>query len=257
MRRRYVVTFGFAVAFAFTPYASARDGLPWSSGFETGDFREWNASRESKPGEVVSDGCYAGKFCSRTPLERKSINDYYVNHHFGDYATLGLKRVDELYLRFYVKFSERYTWPATRRDRIKIALINSSDGKSIKRRYQVYLFVGPDGRYGVDHSYMDSWRFFGLRQNHGSPAAVRRGQWDKIKLYVRQNTPGQSDGAVRLWVNDELKVDYDGLNLREHTSFGMNRLIMSSYTGDATGGDGYLYHDEWTLSHTDPDAAAN
>jgi len=236
----------------FSMAAIAGDGFPWRSGFESGNFREWNAAAESQLPQIVSEGCFAGKYCTRIPLSPGPRRDYYVNHHFGDYYSIGATKVTELFLRFHVKLSAGYQWP-TGRDNIKLALINSTDGRGPKRRYQVYVYVDKDGRYKVDYSYIDKWRFHGLPHNVGEPPMVRRGEWDKIKLYVRLNTPGVADGIVRLWVNDSLRMEHHGLNLREHTDYAMGRLILSGYSADSTGGEGALYHDEWMLSRTDPD----
>ncbi len=44
--------------------------------------------------------------------------------------------------------------------------------------------------------------------NSGSPtaeAALNDGQWNKIKQYIKLNTPGQNDGEVRGWVNGSLQ----------------------------------------------------
>ena len=70
--------------------------------------------------------------------------------------------------------------------------------------------------------------------------------WVKLKLYVRLNTAGNSDGALKLWVDDELKADYTNVNIRENTSLGMNKLIMSSYANPSSGSAGVQYYDDWT-----------
>lgn len=67
---------------------------------------------------------------------------------------------------------------------------------------------------------------------------VSSGQWDKLKLRVRLNTPGVAGGIVELWVNDELKLSYSNVNIRENTNYGINGFILSSYSTDATGGNG-------------------
>ena len=108
----------------------------------------------------------------------------------------------------------------------------------------------------VDHSYIDSWRFFGLSQNIGQPASVELDRWDELKLHVRLNDPGFANGIVRLWINGNLKLEYTDVNIRENTSYGMGRLILSSHNGGRTGGNGYIYHDSWSLTDTDPDQVA-
>ena len=231
----------------------AENGLPWSSGFESGNFSDWTGSAYSPLPEIVDQGCYEGRLCSRSVLQNGTENvSMYVNHHFGDFHNIGLEKVEEVYLKFHVKIGEGYSWP-TGSDTMKVALINLTDGNTSARRYQVYIYVDSQGHYVVDHSYIDSWRFFGLGQNIGQPASVALGSWDELKLHVRLNDPGSANGIVRLWVNGALKVEYTDVNLRENTSYGMGRLILSSQNGGQTGGNGYIYHDAWSLTETDPD----
>jgi hypothetical protein len=81
---------------------------------------------------------------------------------------------------------------------------------------------------------------------------VRFGQWDALKLYVRLNDPGLANGVVRLWVNDELKISYTDVDIRRNTSYGMNKLIISTYTTGDGGSNGVQWHDDFLLSTTDP-----
>lgn len=225
-------------------------GLPWSSGFETGDFSEWNGYIRGSV-TVSTENPQHGSYSARIPLITDTLNDNYVEHYFGDHIRMGLKKVEEVYLRLYSKFDTGYVWPA--RQAHKIALLNLTNGIDYERHYQVYIYVNSIGEYVVDHSYIDTWQFFGLAQNVGSPATVRFDQWDKLILYVKLNTTDSPDGIVKMWINDVLKIDHSGLNLRESTSFGINKLILSSYTANQSGSDGVQWHDNWMLSETDPD----
>ncbi|HHJ13730.1 MAG TPA: hypothetical protein ENJ79_05040 [Gammaproteobacteria bacterium] len=237
---------------AFLPtLAAAATGLPWSSSFETGDTSEWNGFSRGNI-QIIDGGASEGRYAARVDLVANTLNDNYLEHYFGDHRRTNLDKVEEVWLKFSSKFDPGYRWPS--RQSHKIALLNLTDGVSSQRRYQVYVYVNPQGQYAIDHSDIGDWQFYGLSQNIGTPASVRFGQWDTLKLYVRLNTPGQADGIVRLWINDELKLDYTNLDLRETTDYGMNKLILSSYTSAQDGGSGRQWYDDWTLSETDPDA---
>lgn len=233
------------VLFSATPVnAQTNTGLPWASSFETGDFTEWNGYTRGDI-TLVEGSAADGRWASRINLVANTLNDNYYEHYFGDHVTTGLDRVDELYLQFYSKFESGYQWHTLYSH--KIAIINLTDGMAWDRRYQVYVWVTPDGFYAVDYSDIDDWLFHPLAQNVGDPTPVVFDQWDKITLYVHQNTPGTSDGIVRLWINDELKLDYSGLDLRENTNFGMNKLILTSWS-NPSGGNGVQWSDGWQLS---------
>ncbi|MGE3510594.1 MAG: heparin lyase I family protein, partial [Vicinamibacterales bacterium] len=141
------------------------------------------------------------------------------------------------------------TWPTYDQ---KIAVMNLTDSGGA-RRYQVIVNV-TQGSYVVQHTDIDAWRFYNLDQNVGAPVTVRFDQWDKLKLHVRLNTPGQSNGIVRLWVNDQLKLDRTNVNIRAGTSLGLNKLIVGSYSNPPHNGPGVQWIDEVRLASTDPDA---
>jgi len=223
-------------------------GLPWNSNFETGDTSDWNGWSRGTVA-LSAENPNSGTSCTRSPLTDGTLNDNYLEHYFGDHVKTGLDKVEEVYLQLYSKFSSGYTWPTAQSH--KIAILNLTNGTDWERRYQVFIYVNPNGAYMVDHSYIGTWQFFGLPQNVGTPATVNFDTWDKLKLYVRLNTPGNSDGIVKLWVNDVLKADYTDLNLRQNTLFGVNKLILSTYTSHQSGSDGVQWFDDWTMATED------
>lgn len=220
----------------------AETGLPWSSDFETGDLSEWNGYGSVG---ITSTDCQSGSYCARNPLVANTVNGPYREHFFGDHYTQNLEKVDDVYLEFHSKIDVGYEltgWGVH-----KLAIINITDGSG-QRKYQVYIVIHPDGQYGIEHSYIDTWQFFGLNQNSGdSNAAIRLGQWDKIKMRVKLNTPNTNDGIVEMWVNDELIMSHNRLNLRQTTNYSLNKLIISSYTTGQNGSDGVQYWDNWKL----------
>lgn len=228
----------------------------FTSDFETGDFSEWDGVREFQPGhfQVLQDAsCPTGSYCARATLTEGTTSDNYTDHYFGDHPSVGGDRVDEVWLKYWVKFEPGYVWPQSGQ---KTALLNATDGVSTQRRYQVMPYVSSTGTWFVQHSYIDDWRFFDKAQNVGTPVQVAMGQWMKIKLYTRMNTPGVSNGIIRLWIDDVLKMDYDNVNLRENTSYGFGKLIMGTYATPGSGSDGFEWFDGWVMSSADPDGSA-
>ncbi len=229
-------------------------GLPWTSDFENNSFAEWNGGVRSTNNLVVTNsGCFSGR-CARTDIVTGTVGDNYADKWFGDWFTLRGPKVEEVWLRFYSKFSAGYAWPNRSH---KLAIFNLTNGADNQRHYQVYVYVNPSGRYAVDHSDIDNWQFYGLQQNVGTPVSVRPDQWEKIKLYVRLNTPGASNGIVRLWVNDELKLQRTDVPIRANTAYGMNKLILSASATQAAVSNGNQWWDSWTLSATDPDEGSS
>ncbi|MDH5325923.1 MAG: hypothetical protein OEZ68_00470 [Gammaproteobacteria bacterium] len=231
----------------------AESGLPWTSDFETGNTSEWNGFGSVG---ITDQNCQSGTYCAMNPLVAGTFNgDNYREHFFGDYSTVNLDKVDEVYLEFHSKIDPGYE--LTGRLEHKLAIINLTD-ETRQRRYQVYIAIFPGTlNYGIVHSYIDSWRFFGLDQNAvTTPVALRLGQWDKLKLYVKLNTPNVSDGIVQFWVNNQLVIDHSGLNLREATNYSMNKLILTSYTTGMNSSNGMQYWDNWRLYEPTADSVA-
>lgn len=257
MRRALVVAAAALVAAVFlVPQTTAQSGtgLPWTSGFETGNFSEWNRGADSNM-SVVSTGAQAGTFAARANIVAGTQNENtYAEHVFGNWFNLPNPKVkvEEVYLRFYSKFSSGYQFPGTGH---KVAIINLTNGLDSARHYQVYISINNDGSYRVDHSYIDTWEFFGMAQNVGTVARVRFDLWDKLKLYVRLNTAGASDGIVRLWINDALKLEYTNRNIRQSSGYGMNKLIMSAWSQPSAPVNGLQWWDSWSLTTTNPDGS--
>jgi hypothetical protein len=64
-----------------------------------------------------------------------------------------------------------------------------------------------------------------------------------------------SDGIVRLWVNDQPKVEYTNVPIRAGTSYAMSKLILSNSATPNSLSNGQQWWDSWVLSQTDPDQA--
>lgn len=252
--RSVLATLMTAFACAAAPTAVAQQGtrLPWLATFDGGTFSEWDGFRNTTGVTIETSGCQSGR-CARAPLIAGTNNDNYGDFHFGDFFSVGGAKVEEVWLRFYSRIDPGFQWPNRSQ---KLAILNLTDGQTSTKYYQVYVYVRPNGDYAADHSYFTAWQFFGLFQNVGTPVGPRLGQWDKIKLHVRLNAPGQPNGIVQLWVNDELKVDRRDVNIREGTGYGINKLNLSSYSTQPAPSAGTQWWDGFTLSTSDPDIAA-
>ncbi len=222
------------------------------SDFEEGNFSEWQGGQTSGF-SISNNDPHGGNYCVRADLVAGQHGDIgYADYYFGDHVASGGEKVEEAYLTLWSKFSSGYVWPSIGH---KIGLFNITNASGA-RQYQVILFVNGNGQYAIEHSDIPDWRFYYRPQNIGSPAPVAGNVWEKLKMYVRLNTPGSSDGIIRLWVNDTLKLEYTNLNIRENTDLGLNKLILSSYANPSSGSNGTQYFDDWTLSTTDPDGSS-
>ncbi len=231
------------------PASAQTTRLPFTSTFDAGNLSEWDGFRNNTGATVVNQGCQSGS-CLRTPLVAGTTSDNYGDFYFADHVGYGGPKVEEAWVTLWSKFDSGLSWPA---EGHKIIILNLTDGAVSQRRYQVVIHI-LSGQYVIMHTDIDNWRFYNRYQNVGTAVGVRLNQWDKLKLHVRLNTPGASNGVVQLWVNNELKADHRDVNIRFNSAFGMNKLILSTYATPASPTAGMQWHDSVRLSLTDPDA---
>lgn len=240
--------------------ASAATGLPFRSDFENGNFSEWNGGLDASM-TVTTEKASNGRYSTKAVMTRGTATDNYKDYIFGDHTRIGGTAVAStgLWIRFDSMFDTGFQF-GTGQSLHKVFIVNFEDENG-RRRYQILLNVqNSNQQYFVEHLKWNADRSFGGSiqglggQHLGTPAAVRFGQWDRIKLFIKLNTPGQSNGIVRLWVNNELKLEKTAVAVREGTSYNPNKVIMSNYVMDTTT-NGTQRWDNFYVGETDPDAS--
>ena len=231
--------------------------LPFNSSFETGDFSEWNGGLDASM-TVTGQQASAGRYSAQSVMTSGQSTDNYKEFVFGDHPRVNGTAVNAsqgLWLQFDSKFDTGFRFPSTGNVH-KIAIVNFEDSSS-RRRYQILVNVWTaNGDYFIEHLKWNEDRSFNrampsISQNVGTHAQVRYGQWDRLKLFIKPNTPGRADGTVQLWVNGELKANYPNLSVREDLSVNPNKMIMSNYVTQTTA-SGTQRWDNFYLGESDP-----
>lgn len=250
--------FAVAGSLATQPAFSDATRLPFRSSFETGDFSEWNGGLDATM-TVTSSQATVGARSAQSVMIAGQTTDNYKEYVFGDNPRVGGTPVTTsqgLWLSFDSKFDTGFRF-ASGANVHKIAIVNFEDGNG-RRRYQLILNVYvPTQQYFFEHLVWNADGSFNhampsVEQNVGTPVAVRFGQWEKFKIFIKPNTPGRADGVVRMWVNGVLKTEHTALAVREGTSYNPNKLIMSNYVNTSTA-VGTQRWDNWYLGETDPE----
>lgn len=236
--------------------------LPFTDGFESGSFSAWTGGRTA--GFVVTTpGAASSQYAARGTSVLGASTDYYQEAVFGDHPRAGGVAVTNgLYVKFSHKFDAGFAL-GTASAYHKVLLINFEDSND-RRREQIILNVfgissyGGLGQYVIENIHWNEDGSFGrgqlFVQNQGSPVTYRSNEWDTIKIYIRPNTVGLSDGVVRVWINGVLKVQHTNVSMRL-TGTNPNLVIVGHY-GPATDIQGTRWWDNVTISESDPDAAA-
>ncbi len=55
------------------------------------------------------------------------------------------------------------------------------------------------------------------------------GRWVCFEMEVQLNTPGQANGHYRLWIDEVLKAEHTGVDLRGSQTYGLNEAMLDCY----------------------------
>jgi hypothetical protein len=137
---------------------------------------------------------------------------------YGYDAKAAFDQAGEFYVRWYQYVSDPYVW-GTLED--KSVMLHDAD-------YKVTAYVatnrnqrpserdsGPGMPFVANYQDADVNRF----QNQKRNVTIAPGRWYYFEWYVKLNTPGQADGATKLWVDDAtrpiesptLRLQYDDM----------------------------------------------
>src|SRR5690606_20448310 len=70
--------------------------------------------------------------------------------------------------------------------------------------------------------------------NYTGTSPVTRGAWHRVEFFVKLNTPGQSNGVQRMWVDGQLRGEWSGLALRSTNMLKLNSLTLEGSLMGAT-----------------------
>ena len=96
-----------------------------------------------------------------------------------------------------------------------------------------YFAKKQDGSDRKNGNFGDGYRVFSGEEVNGKPVGLKSNTWYKIKQYIKLNTPGQSNGIVKIWINGSLKFNNSRMNIRKSgkSDLKINALVMNTYRG--------------------------
>ncbi|KIG16641.1 Chitinase [Enhygromyxa salina] len=74
------------------------------------------------------------------------------------------------------------------------------------------------------------------------PKVLATGEWTCLELHMQINTPGQADGAMSFWVDDELSLEQTGMHWRDVEELALNKAWLQHYIA---GGDADQPNEVW------------
>lgn len=170
------------------------------------------------------------------------------------------EKFDQIYWRYYVKYP--VDWRGGGEAKHSRAIVFTSPKWTQASILHVWtagnrLTLDPvravrDGRV-ISRKYndFDSFRWLGNAPKGDFEFYSRqeRGRWVGIEVQWRLNTPGQSDGVARLWVDGTLDAERTGMNFRgTYDEHGINAVFLESYWNDGSPVDQYRWIDHFVIS---------
>ena len=214
--------------------------LVLSETWENDNTNNWDDDFIAGDTHIDTDPVYEGNYAIK--MESSEPGNYV--HFFGDHPGIDGDMVTDVTIEEYYYPSPGFQWP----EGLKLWIMNCfeswgagynlAEGQSKPHTWAPYYMttwvnnrgelagqlVRSDGLGGTGALWQNYY------QNIGSPVSLTPGTWNKIKIRLKLNTIGSSDGIYELWVNDEKKCYYTNVNYRgTYSIYGWNHLMMSMH----------------------------
>lgn len=74
------------------------------------------------------------------------------------------------------------------------------------------------------------------------------GRWVLFEMELQLNTPGAADGACRVWIDDSLRIERTGVDVRGADTSKINEAMLSAYFNSASPKAQSLYYDDLVIA---------
>ena len=148
---------------------------------------------------------------------------------------------DHVYVRFFEYYATDFDFAAG----MKTGRISSFNGNT--NNYDIILYSGARSSNPLNSSDFcgtNDMETLTLGYNGGpldwgdvsGNVAMQRGRWYCVEYEVQLNTPGQSNGAVRVWVDDALQAQRTNFNIRGNVTALLNRVMIGGWYSNSAAG---------------------
>ena len=205
---------------------------------------------------AAHDGRYSAHYFARQGTNERTPIQFFADS--SDFAAITGTAEDttEIYFSWYEYFTSNYPFPSSSQKMLRIGYDNA-DFPAEKKEYDV-LIQSSNADLNVQY-FCGQW---GDTSNCRIGDAIRSGtpmetdQWVKLGFWMKLNTPGGSDGFLRLYKNDQLFLERTNLDLRGSCSRGVNFLWLGGNYSNLEGGtdsrDGSRFIDDAEWWNTKP-----
>lgn len=188
----------------------------------------WTAIRDAGIALVADGEAHSGKRSIRLTFAKDE-----------DYAGT-IRNVSERHL--FTRFYEYYDGDFDFANGMKIHRFSAFNAPRQVNDFDIILFSQAGG--GPDFCGMTDSRYLSLAFNGGpvdwglvgGALQMQRKRWYCIESEVKLNTPGQSDGEMRIWVDGKLFAEKKGMNICGSFSSPINRVLFGGWYSNGAAG---------------------
>jgi len=204
---------------------------------------------------VSADDKFEGQYSLRQHYDTGQVDAGWISWWYCD--TLDTQRSvpcqDEIYFRFYHKFEDGFQGMPQKMARIR------NLGSGWDKRFGIHHWVSEyNGDYiiaadnympystqkvGGGNDYMPIER---SDYSFSDPANI--GRWTCHEVYVKKNTPGQTDGAYTFWVDDVPIIEKINMDFIGSTSYNFNEIMLDTYWNGGSPIPQNRYYDNFVIS---------
>lgn len=154
---------------------------------------------------------------------------------------------DTQYVRWWQRWEPGFEWNNGSGGDQKLFMLQALEpqsgwGQTASWKIYVHLVGQEQSSQGVlpNELYMDRFIWSGGSQWDGQWMGMKQNQtvyryetdkWECTEIEVKHNTPGSSNGRVRVWLNDILAMDRNNIKLRDE-AVSWNALQLNAWYGD-------------------------
>jgi hypothetical protein len=147
--------------------------------------------------------------------------------------------VDHVFVRFYEYYDTDFDFAAGMKT-LRLQGFNEAKGENYYDLIAYSTAVPASGSY--DYCGVNSMRTIALSRNGGfrwaEPSlSLQRNRWYAIETEIKLNTPGVSNGEVRMWVDGQNIMQQTGIDIRGTDTHNINRISIGGWYSNGAGGN--------------------
>jgi hypothetical protein len=199
-----------------------------ASGNTTGPCGAWAAIGGAQASLAVGERARSGQ---------RAFKATFVDNEDSAMARLTTD-VDHVFVRFYEYYDTDFDFAAG----MKTLRFQSFNDTAQENYYDIIAYstaVPASGSY--DYCGINPMRSIALSRNPGfrwaEPSlSLQRNRWYAIETEIKLNTPGVSNGEVRMWVDGQNVMQATGIDVRGSDTHRINRISIGGWYSNGAGG---------------------